>query len=87
MIAKSHRHSIAHEAIPPRIRRETEVSELKDCEACGGTGDEIRMRSPYPMRKILYEPCPACGGTGRAAISLLPALEIVNWDLETERRP
>jgi len=36
----------------------------KECEACFGTCNEARMRSPYPTRKILFRPCPVCKGTG-----------------------
>ena len=39
--------------------------QAKDCEECFGTGNEARMRSPRPDRKILFHPCPACGGTGK----------------------
>ena len=40
--------------------------QTKDCEACFGTGNESKMRSPQPIRKILFHPCPACSGTGKA---------------------
>ena len=49
--------------IPPP----TEINmsdQTKDCEACYGTGNEPRMRSVQPGRKILFHPCQACGGTG-----------------------
>jgi hypothetical protein len=49
-------------------RRDREASRLdseikmtdqtKDCEACFGTGNDVQMRSPYPIRKILIKPCP-----------------------------
>ena len=42
--------------------------QTKDCEACGGFGNEKRVQSPYPVRKILFPPCPACGGTGKAPL-------------------
>jgi DnaJ-class molecular chaperone len=42
--------------------------QVKDCEACFGTGNEPRMQSPYPIRKILFRPCPACGGSGKAPV-------------------
>src|SRR5262249_33077296 len=34
------------------------------CPECFGTKQEVRMRSPYPIRKIEYRPCPRCSGTG-----------------------
>jgi DnaJ-class molecular chaperone len=40
--------------------------QTKQCEACAGTGNDMRVRSPYPIRKILFQPCPACAGTGKA---------------------
>jgi hypothetical protein len=33
------------------------------CEACFGTKQDTSMRSPYPIRKILYRECPVCKGT------------------------
>ncbi|WP_164718572.1 hypothetical protein [Bradyrhizobium sp. LVM 105] len=36
-----------------------------DCEECFGTGDDLWMKSRYPIRKILYRLCPACGGSGK----------------------
>jgi DnaJ-class molecular chaperone len=45
---------------------EIEMSEqTKDCEACFGTGNDVQVRSPYPIRKILFHPCPTCEGTGK----------------------
>ena len=32
--------------------------QTKNCEACFGTGNEPRMRSVQPGRKILFHPCP-----------------------------
>ncbi len=42
--------------------------QTKDCEACFGTSNEPRMRSPHPTRKILFEPCKVCGGTGKVPV-------------------
>jgi DnaJ-class molecular chaperone len=39
--------------------------QVKDCEACFGTGNEPRMTSLHPTWKILFRPCPRCGGTGK----------------------
>jgi DnaJ-class molecular chaperone len=39
--------------------------QTKECEACVGTGNDMRMRSPYPIRKILFQPCPTRAGTGK----------------------
>jgi len=41
------------------------TSTEEDCQACFGTGTETKVRSPYPIRKILWHPCPACKGTGK----------------------
>ena len=38
--------------------------QVKECEACFGTGNEPRVRSPWPIRKLLFIACPACNGTG-----------------------
>jgi hypothetical protein len=38
------------EAIPPRIMEIEMTEQTKECEACFGTGNEARMRSPYPIR-------------------------------------
>jgi len=42
--------------------------QTKACETCFGKGNEPRMQSPYPMRKILFRPCPACDGSGKAPV-------------------
>jgi DnaJ-class molecular chaperone len=42
--------------------------QTKDCEACFGTSNEPRMRSPHPTPKILFEPCKVCGGTGKVPV-------------------
>jgi DnaJ-class molecular chaperone len=34
------------------------------CPTCFGTGNNPVVRSPYPIRKILFDPCPDCGGSG-----------------------
>jgi DnaJ-class molecular chaperone len=48
---------------------ESEMSDqTKDCEACFGTGNEPRMRSVQPRRKVLFHPCPECGGTGKTPL-------------------
>ena len=49
----------------PRFEEIEMSDQTKDCEECFGTGYEPRMQSPYPIRKILFQPCPACGGTGK----------------------
>ena len=36
-----------------------------DCEACFGTKQDTSVRSPYPVRKILYRECAVCNGTGK----------------------
>jgi DnaJ-class molecular chaperone len=33
------------------------------CPTCFGTGNNPVVRSPYPIRKILFHPCPDCGGS------------------------
>jgi hypothetical protein len=38
----------------------------KECEACFGTGNEARMRSPHPIRKITFRPCPTGKGAGKS---------------------
>jgi DnaJ-class molecular chaperone len=47
--------------------------QTKDCEDCFGTGNEARMRSIQPGRKILFHPCPACRGTGKVPIKSYPS--------------
>jgi DnaJ-class molecular chaperone len=42
--------------------------QTRDCDACFGTGNEPRMTSPQPTRKILFRPCPACGGTRKVRV-------------------
>lgn len=44
------------------------IEQTKDCETCYGTGNEPRMISPEPGRKILFRPCPACAGTGKTPL-------------------
>jgi hypothetical protein len=47
-------------------RRRLHLSDrTKDCEECFGTGNELRMCSVQPGRKILFHRCPSCGGTGK----------------------
>ena len=42
------------------------MTATEKCEACFGTGNDARVQSPYPIRKILFRPCPACKGTGKS---------------------
>jgi hypothetical protein len=42
--------------------------QTRDYDACFGTGNEPRMTSPHPTRKILFRPCPACGGTRKVRV-------------------
>jgi DnaJ-class molecular chaperone len=67
--------SILREACRLDSRTPKMIEQTKDCGACAGTGNDMRVRSPYPIRKILFQPCPACAGTGQRAESPAPAPE------------
>ena len=49
-------------------RRSKMSDQTKDCKECFGTGNEARMRSVQPGRKLVFHPCPACGGSGKIPV-------------------
>jgi DnaJ-class molecular chaperone len=67
---------VTREATPPRVEESDMSDQTKDCEACYGTGNEARMRSVQPGRKIVFHPCPDCDGTGKAPVKP-PSITVV----------
>jgi hypothetical protein len=65
--------SIAREASRLESRKSKMSDQTKDCEDCFATGNEARMRSVQPGRKILFHPRPACGGAGKVPIKSPPS--------------